>query len=399
MKVLVLSTKLPYPAKDGGAIATLSLATGLAETGIDVTMLSFNTKKHFFPPEKIPAEILKSINIHTIDIDTSIQSLKALFNLFFSSKPYISERFYKPDFSKKLIELLTDNDFKIVQMEGPYFAQYLPLIRKYSNASIALRAHNIEHEIWDRIWKNEARPLKKIYLRNLARRIRNLEEKLLKNIDLLIPISDRDGELMVNKNPGLKSITIPAGIDLSRYKAKPSVPNRDIFFIGALDWAPNQEGIEWFMKKVMPHLSIDKKPVTFHIAGRNAPEEFIRSIFHPSVKYHGEVENAIEYMNKYDIMAVPLLSGSGIRIKILEGMALGKCIVTTSIGIEGIPAEDGKHLLLGDDGKTFAKQLLTLLENRNLANSMSADARKLVQEKFDTFTIASKLGDLYKNIV
>lgn len=398
MKVLVLSTKLPYPAKDGGAIATLNLACGLADTGIELSLLSFNTKKHYFPPENIPAEIQKAIRIHTVDTDTSVSILKAFSNLIFSSQPYVAERFAHSYFTDKLIKLLSENDFQIVQLEGPYFASYLPTIRKYSSAIVALRAHNIEHEIWEQRWKNEKRPLQKLYLKNLSKRIRRLEENLFKKIDLLIPISQRDGDLIKKINPTLEQCVIPSGINISEYTPAQTNVKRDIFFIGALDWAPNIEGLRWFMKEVIPHLTA-KESVNIHIAGRNAAKNFETLISHPSVSYHGEIEDAQLFMKEHGVMAVPLLSGSGIRIKILEGMALGKCIVSTAIGVEGIPAIDGKHLLVGNDAKSFANHLLNILNNKVLSDSLSTEARNLIQEKFDTFAIASKLGNHYKKLL
>jgi glycosyltransferase involved in cell wall biosynthesis len=398
MRVLILSSKLPYPAIDGGAIATLNLATGLANNGIDVSLLSFNTKKHFYPPEKIPASLCSSIDIHTINLDTAIRPIKAIFNYIFSTKPYIAKRFYNKAFKRKLIDLLSENKFDFVQLEGPYFDFYIPFIRKYSDAKISLRAHNIEHEIWQRRNMKESKFLIKIYITNLSKRIQKLEKALLHEIDLLIPISQRDGEKLKELNPLLEQITVPTGIDLMRYPSNNSESNRNIFFIGALDWAPNQEGLLWFINEVIPHLEKADDPVTVHIAGRNAPKDFIPKINHRLIKYYGEVADAKLFMSNFGVMAVPLLSGSGIRIKILEGMALGKCIVSTEIGIEGIPALDRKHLLLANEGKEFAESLLKILDNKELATSLSFEARKFIGEEFDSTVVARKLVEYYKKI-
>lgn len=398
MKLLILSSKLPYPPIDGGAIATLTLAKGVADAGMDVTMLSLNTSKHFFPLEEIPDAIRNSIAIVAVEHNTSIKPLKAIFNLLFSRKPYISERFASKSFREMLIALLTRTKFDVVQLEGPYFAQYTHIIRKHSSALISLRAHNIEHEIWTRRWKNESRPLIRSYLRILAERIDLLETNLLKEIDALIPISDRDSAILLQKNRSLKNITIPASITLSDYPDSSEPFRRNLFFIGALDWAPNREGLEWFLTEVMPVLQKENEKIEFHVAGRNAPDQFIKFLNRPGVIFHGEVADAKDFISNHGIMAVPLLSGSGIRIKILEGMAMGKCIVTTTIGAEGIPAVHGKHLLVADSANAFAENLLTLLNDSEMARAMAAGARKLIQEKFDTFTLSKKLQDFYKNM-
>jgi polysaccharide biosynthesis protein PslH len=400
MKILILSTKLPYPPRDGGAIATLNLATGLAKTGMEVTMLSFNTSKHYFPPEKIPGELQNLIRFETIDQNTAIKPLRAILNLLFSQKPYIAVRFQSKNFSTALARLLTTEKYDFIQLEGPYLSTCLPLIKRYSTALTAYRAHNVEHEIWERRWKNEPWMPAKWYFRILAERIRNLEMNLLEQIDLLIPISERDSRILLAERPHVRSITIPAGIDMSAYPppAGQHHSDKEICFIGALDWAPNQEGLIWFIYKVLPHLLEHAPDFRLHVAGRNAPERFIHKLAHPSIVYHGEVEDAGEFMNRFRVMAAPLLSGSGIRVKILEGMARGMCIVTTTIGAEGIPAENGKHLLIADDGRAFAQAVIQLLEDKTMARSLAKEARNFILEKFDTLTIASALGNLYKKM-
>jgi polysaccharide biosynthesis protein PslH len=398
MKLLILSTKLPYPPKDGGAIATLGLSTGLAAAGIDVTMLTLNTRKHFFPPDQIPESIRNTINFHTADTDTSVRPLRAVMNLLFSRRPYIAERFDNRRFNSLLKELIMQEEFDIVQLEGPYLDASVPLIRKHSRAKIALRAHNVEHEIWERKWKNEGRFLLRLYYRNLAKRVLRLERRLINGVDLLVPISDRDGQRLLAFSKNLQSITIPAGIDLAGYPENSVKSTHDICFIGALDWIPNQEGLLWFNREVLPHLHSSSPSVKIHIAGRNAPESFVKKLTHPAIHFHGEVEDAGNFLEPFSIMAVPLLSGSGMRIKILEGMARGMCIVTTAIGAEGIPATDGKDILIAGNGRQFAENLLRLMHDPALARSVSVAARQMIKEKFDTFAIAGRLADTYKKM-
>ncbi|MCF8225409.1 MAG: glycosyltransferase family 4 protein [Bacteroidales bacterium] len=399
MNVLILSSKMPYPPRDGGAIATLNLAAGLAKNGVGVAMLAINTGKHYYAPEKIPETIRELIDFISVKKDTSLKFTAALRNLVFSKDPYIAERFFFVGFEEALIEILEHKSFDIIQLEGPYFSLYIPYIKKLTNARIILRAHNVEFQIWNQRWKNEKRIIHRLYMMNMAKRVKKLEKRILSEIDLLVPISSRDEKVFLSMNPGLASVVVPAGLDISKYRNVTSVTWNSIFFIGSLDWVPNQEGLQWFVKHVLPHLLDHDKDISVHIAGRNPSEEFINSIAHPSIIYHGEVEDAITFMGKYRVMAVPLLTGSGIRIKILEGMAMGKCIVTTSIGAEGIPVKDGEHLFIANDGKTFARKLLELLNDPVVAGSMSAAARQLIQKKFDTFAIASKLLNHYKNLI
>ena len=399
MKILILSIKLPYPPKDGGAIATMNLATGLANNGVDVTMLSLNTKKHYFPPEKIPESLKTLINFRTVDHNTTIRPLRALLNLLFSRKPYIAERFFNRRFSLELRNLLSSEKFSFVQLEGPYLLQYLPVIREASDVKVSLRAHNVEHEIWERRWRNEKNPLTRSYLKNLAKRIRKLETEMIGEVDLLIAISEKDRKKLLSIGKSLQSVTIPTGLDMSDYQ--PEIPEYDnaICFIGALDWTPNQQGIRWMIKGILPRLVRQNQQITFHIAGRNAPPGFIHELHHPNIVYHGETDDAKSFMGKFRVMVVPLLTGSGIRIKILEGMAMGLCIVTTTIGAEGIPVEKEKQIIIADHQELFAQKIQMILDNRQVAKSMSGEARKLIEEKFDTFTMASDLKNVYKKMI
>jgi glycosyltransferase involved in cell wall biosynthesis len=144
---------------------------------------------------------------------------------------------------------------------------------------------------------------------------------------------------------------------------------------------------------------INKNPtVQLHVAGRNAPQGITKLLSHPSVVYHGEVENAQDFMRNYSILVVPLLTGSGIRVKILEGMAMGMCVITTPTGAAGLPAERGRHLLAEDDPEQFAERLLEHMEDRTRRSNIGKAALKLIQEKFDTFTIASRLAAFYKKM-
>jgi len=391
MDILILSTKNPYPPRDGGAIATLNMAMGLARAGNTVTLLAMNTRKHYFEGSRIPREVREQVRMVLVDVDTSVRPLALLSNFFFSSEPYIAQRFNQKDFTEKLTELLVSEAFDLVQMEGPYLSFYIPLIRKLSRARIVLRAHNIEHEIWQRKSRNEKRLIEKLYFMQLAGRIKRLEKKVIRQIDLLIPISGRDRKKLEQLGYSGRAITIPTGLNMDDYEYIPPVIENSIFFIGSLDWMPNQEGISWFIDEVIPYLVKTGTPFTFHVAGRNAPEELAEKLQHPQIVYHGEVEDARTFMQRYEVMAVPLITGSGIRIKIIEGMAMGKPVVTSAIGAEGIEARDRKEIFIASEPETFAQDLILLLKNRSLREQVSASAREFIRENFDTFALSDKL--------
>ncbi len=398
MKILQLTNKIPYPPKDGGAIATLNLSRGLAELGHEITILGMNTSKHYININDIPKELKDSIRFTEVLVDTGLSIIAALRNLLFSDKPYNAERFFNQDYKEKLIRMLQEHSYDIIQLEGLYLAYYIDTIRKYSNAIISLRAHNIEHEIWERNTMQEKSLLKRIYLRILARRIRKFEVTVLNQYDLLIPITERDAAqftLLGNNKPYR---VIPVGYDTSRLQPQPGKINfPTVFFIGTLDWFPNQEGLVWFIEKVWPRVLSNHPRLTFYVAGRNAPEWMVSTLKKaPNVKFLGEIDDAHAYINENALMIAPLFSGSGMRVKIIEGMALGKTIVTTTIGAEGIGVTPGENIMIEDGEEEFAKRMDELLNDRALFDAIGRNAVRFVMQNYDNHRISVSLAEFYK---
>ncbi len=399
MRVLILTNKMPYPPRDGGSIATLSLALSLKQCRNYIEILSMNTSKHYTDLNSIPKEISENVKIHAVNVNTNINIFKAFSNFVFSNKPYNAQRFISKNFKNKLISLLQNNHFDIVQLEGLYLCPYIDTIRKYSKAKIALRSHNIEHEIWERASINEKNRFLRIYKNNLAKRIKAFKLFYLNSYDLLVPITKRDGNIFNELGNYKPQLATPTGIDSNNkfkfYNNKNSeFPG--IFHIGALDWIPNQEGLTWFIENVWKIIIKDNPELKLKVAGRNAPvffEEYL--INSPNIEYLGEVEDAIEFISSNSIMIVPLLSGSGMRIKIIEGMAAGKTIITTSIGTEGINTCHDKNILLANSSEEFLTVFNNVINNIDLHNRIANEAISFIAENFDNLKIAQKLNDFY----
>jgi glycosyltransferase involved in cell wall biosynthesis len=398
MHILQIANKFPYPPKDGGSIATLNLSRSFASLGHQVTVLAINTSKHFSDPALIPAELSKQIRFISVPVDTDIRIPQIVMNFLFSGKPYNAERFISPDFDHKLKELLISDKFDIIQLEGLYLAPYLKTIRTHSAAKVVLRAHNIEHEIWERI-VTQQKGLKKWYISNLAGRIRRMELHFLNSYDAVLPITSRDGEILRKLGCRLPSHVVPMGVNAGELLPEHGMLEfPSIFHIGALDWMPNQEGLTWFFENVWVKI-LEKHPdLVFYLAGRNAPQHF-KTLPYPNVVFLGEVEDSCNFIRSKAVMIVPVLSGSGMRIKIIEGMALGKAIVTTSIGTEGIATTHGTDILIADDPGQFARNVCALIEDRNYCLEIGENARNFVTVHYDNFAITSSLAEFYQSIL
>ena len=365
MKILQLTKKFPYPLKDGESIAITNLGKAMHELGCEVTLLSMNTKKHFFDTANLPADFNHYKNIHTVKIDNELKWKDAFKNLF-SEDSYHIARFVSEEYENKLATILQQEAFDVIQLETLYLAPYISTIRKYSNAVVAMRAHNVEHEIWERIAKNTPEVLKKWYLGHLTDKLRRYEIEHLNKYDILVPITERD--LQKFKQMGYKNgaKVTPIGVDETQYQPDFTAFEKElsISFIGSLDWMPNLEGLKWFLKEVWPQAVQEFPKLSLHIAGRNTPD-WIHNLDMPNIKIHGEVPCAATFVNQHPLTVVPLLSGSGMRAKILEGMALGKVVLTTSIGLEGIDARNKREVLLANTSDEFLAAIRYCYEHKD----------------------------------
>lgn len=397
MKILQLCKKFPYPVKDGESLAILNLSKALAGQGAEIVMLAMNTLRHAVDVN-LEAESLRHYSaIHTLSVDNRIKAGAAFRNLF-SRESYHISRFVDEGFEKKLTVLLKAHTFDLIQLETLYLTPYIPIIRRHSSARIALRSHNVEFEIWERIVKNTRPGLKKWYLAHLTKKLKRYEIGRLQTFDLLIAITERDRKRYRQLGYQGKDITVPIGLTINQYEPDWEALSGPLHlaFIGSLDWMPNVEGLKWFLEKVWPELKNRWPGLSFHIAGRNTPA-WLQRLKMDGVEVHGEVPDARRFINDFPVMVAPLLSGSGMRVKIIEGMALGRVIMTTSLGLEGIPATHGEEVLIADNPDEFVKGL-EWLEREQLAPKMGLKARGMIEKYFDNQRIGQELLHAYDHL-
>ncbi len=396
MRILQLTNKPSWPARDGGAIAMHSLTAGFASLGHEVTVLSMQTLKHPTQLVDLPGEISTLADYRLVKVDADISYRAAMVNLLFSRRPYNAVRFISGDFTAALVELLRAKLFDVVQLEGLYLCPYIPVIRKHSNALIAYRAHNIEFEIWARTAKI-THGLKRIYLYDLARRIRKFELSYLNSYDVLVPITGRDAQylnLLGNLKP---HFVAPAGLTAGcELDTAQSVEYPSVFHLGSLDWSPNQEGLLWFLNNCWPDLHSQFPDLKFFVAGRNAPAWLISKLNIPGVVYEGEVPDAHAFIRSKAVMLIPLLSGSGMRVKMIEGMALGSAVVSTAVGAEGLDAISGEHFLQANTPQDFTTAIVALVSNPELWSRIRISAALFAKTNFDNQRVSAELAAFYQ---
>ena len=403
MKILQLCKKFPWPLKDGEAVAVNAISQGLSDLGVTMDLLAMNTKKHF---TTVDSEVIEAIShyrmVKWVPVDTGLSVFEALQSLVEGSS-YHLKRFIDLEYERALKEVLyySDEQYDFVILESLYMVPYIEIIQKYSKAKIIFRSHNLEFEIWDRLASNNRNPLLKWYLGKLARKLKDFECTRIQNIDYLLPISPVDHKKYLELGYKGELYTLPLGIDLKKYPVRSlsAQAKIDIGFIGSLDWRPNVEGLQWFLSTVWPGVQ-DRYPDTFriHIAGRNMPVK-IRDQASPNVIIHGEVADAIEFIQRYDYFVVPLFSGSGMRVKILEAMAMGKIVLSTDIGIEGIPAAPDKEFIKVNSRHEFLEAFDKITHGEYNMRVLGRNARSFIEDNYSMRQVSSGFYDYLHEIL
>ncbi len=399
MNILLVCNKIPFPPRDGGSLASYNMARGLVEAGNQIDLLAMNTSKHYSPDGLMDIDIHDLNKKRDVFIDNSINFFQLFFNLVFSSLPYNAECYIQKKFKVVLEEMLQEDMYDVVQLEGLYLIPYIKTIREYSNAIIVYRAHNIENIIWENYYKRERNLLKKWYFSEFYKRIRRFELEYINSYDILVTITNKDLDVLNHMGNEKPAMVAPFGIYPDELPGK-NVSGRIDFclqYIGALDWLPNLEALEWFISKIWVVLKLKYPRLIFRVAGRNAKVSYIKYLKSNGVDFMGEVESSRDFLSQSGILVVPLFSGSGIRVRVIEAMNMGKPMILTSYAISGIPAENGKQLILADDEHSFAKSVELLLAEPEYALRLGRGARDLSCKLYDNRRITNELSSFYKD--
>jgi len=397
MKVLLLAHKIPYTPLDGGSIAIYNTSLGLIENGIEVEMLAVNPSRERVNEDVLPEEYKARTNFCSVSVKTNINPLKAFVNLFKKSS-YFVERFNSKVFTNVLIKKITSKEFDIIQLEHLYMCLYIETIRKFSKAKIVLRTQNVEHEIWEGYLRNTPNSLKKKILKIATIRLKQFEISAISKTDGIIAITPKDANLFKQYNLSVPVISVPVsfrfemlnGYDFdNQYETFPG-----IYHLGSMDWRPNEEAINWFIEDVFP-MAVERIPdIKIYLAGKKMPQYLLEKS-NENLFIEGTIEDAIKFQEDKAIMLVPLLSGSGIRAKIVEGMALGKTIISTSVGAMGIAYTDNENILIADSPEEFVLQIEKCIKSKQFCRKIGNNAKSFAMEKFRVSSCAKTMIDFY----
>ncbi|MDG2425529.1 MAG: glycosyltransferase [Flavobacteriales bacterium] len=406
MRVLQLLSKPPVPAVDGGCLASSAMTNGLLEAGCLVQVVCAGTDKHPFSSEAMGAAFpgLEGPAIgHHISTRLGLWGKVQLFLGW--GRPSV-DRFYNAGLAHEIRAAVRDFNPDIVLLEGLFVGVYLPDIiaaqhaRRQPTTKLVLRSHNREHLIWERLAEHAPGLFKRAAFLRVAANLKKAEAHFTAQIDAIMPLSKVEAQSW--REDGWRGNLHVAGFGMEPGLSKENQANPaagtdfKLGHLGALNWGPNRQGVEWFLRQVWPEIHRAHPRATFHLAGRHIPKKLTDGV--PGVVLHGEVKDGEVFCRSLDLLVVPLLSGGGIRIKIVEHMMRGGAVLATRTGAEGIDIENGVEGAVVEPGE-FAQAAIEAIAHPEVTRRWGAAARAKAVNLFDRDRIGMETRAYFESIM
>jgi polysaccharide biosynthesis protein PslH len=395
MKIIWVKPGKILPLDTGGKLRTYNILRQLA-TKCELAYLSFYGGNRDFDYEsEIARHIPGTIPVHT-RIPNAQSTLAELCDYLYrlpSSTPYTVSKYTSPQVRKLLADSFRLRRFDIAVCD--FLCTSLNFPRKLGVPSVLFQ-HNVESVLWKRKAQLEVKWLDRMTSKLEYAKMMRFEPAQVRRFDHVIAVSEQDRQAMSAMVDPKQISVIPTGVDLAKYGYQPGFRPAEslVVFTGSMDWEASIDGVEFFCHRVWPRV-LDKIPqARFRIVGRN-PHSRVKKLVSGSVEVTGAVPSIIDHLREATVVVVPLRMGSGTRIKIYEGMAVGKATVSTRIGAEGLDVQDGQDILLADDPERFADSVCALLGDEGLRGRIEAAARDTAS-KYDWSVVAERFVEILR---
>jgi glycosyltransferase involved in cell wall biosynthesis len=377
--VLFFSQPFVYPADTGGKIRTSQTLRHLQET-FDITLVSNVDPKRDAPHLDQMASLCDEF--HPVPRST-VRKYSAAFYLkvlaySFSRYPVIVLNDYSRATVAKLRELLAARRYDLLVCD---FLQPTLNLRALDTPRTLLFQHNVESMIWERHYRTSKNPVLRLFWYLQWQKLRRYERDACSRFDGIVAVSEQDKEVL-ERDFGARNVhAIPTGVDTGFFRPVPEAPeDNNLVFLGAMDWLPNEDGILFFIDQVLPRLRSLVPSVHITVVGRNPSARLLeRTRIHPEIRVLGRVEDVRPHVARGALFIIPLRIGGGTRIKAYEAMAMGKAVVSTRVGVEGLPVQDGETVVLADHPEEFASAVARLLKDRAERDRIGRNARAYVE--------------------
>jgi polysaccharide biosynthesis protein PslH len=399
MRVLFITDVMPYPVVSGNRLRVYHLCRQLARSHEVWLVTSVNS------PEEMHSDDVQHMRsfCHEVimavrDRHSKLEHVPGLLRYALSGKPPELKFEYCENLATEIRRVTAEIDFDIVHIEPSYLALYREALSPDAHHKFVLGYQNIDFNLHKLVAQVETEPATKMraYLHSIW--MRRWEPRYAEHFDRCITCSEIDRQLLLGANPRLRVDVCPNGVDTQEYQLLPEDNDRpSLLFIGSMNYAPCADGAVFFCEAILPHIREKIADVDLWIVGRNPPPS-VNQLARDNVHVTGWVDDILPFYRRSTVCVVPLRAGGGTRLKVAEAMALGRAIVSTSIGCEGIDVVDGEHIFIADEAEEFARKTIQLLSDAQLRANMVSRARKLAVEKYDWGALADGLTEIYREL-
>lgn len=399
MKILYLIPDFPYPATGGGPLRVMGLVMGAAEAGHEVHVLSFGTAEQSNAASPLHQ---KCASVEVIELPQRSTSNR-LKTLLFTPQADMETRRWSETFLVALEQKLSTLSFDIVQCQSLEMTPYLFYLREnWPRLKLVYDAYNAEAELQRMAYETDrANPQKlplAMYSRAQWKRIDALEHKIGATADAIVAVSEIDQKILQASAGKTPVYLVQNGIYVTNYVTPPTelveLKQPSLIFTGIMDYRPNVDAAVWFVEEILPHIHAAHT----YLVGNRPTAQVTALAERGNITVTGFVRDVKPYLHGGTIFVVPMRVGSGTRLKLLQAMASGCAIVSTTVGAAGLNVKHGEHLLLADDPRAFAEAVNQLLENPSVCRELGANAQAYVREKFDWSVIVPRLLAVYDRL-
>ncbi len=404
MKILLISQILPYPPKGGGPQRNYNLLKECSKTN-EIHMLAFYRKSHQVNSSKLQEatnamkQYCEKIEVFKIPADHNriLWYLLLLFNLF-SPLPYSVWLYSSRKMKKAVTRYLDTNSYNIMEIGEIGLANYAKLAPEIPKILIH---QNVESQLLFRRKKFVGNWLAKGYLWWQSLKLKRFERSAGKLFDFHTTVSEADKKTLLKICPQGRIAIIPNGVDTDYFKAtNDKMEPNSLIYVGGMTWFPNYDAMLYFIGEILPLIRAEIPDIRLYCVGRQIDNRFHdMAREEASLKIHGFVDDVRPLITKASVFIVPLRIGGGTRLKIVDALSMGKAIVSTSIGCEGLKVTDGKEIVIADSSDKFAGKVVELLRDARLRNSLMNNARKTALEIYSWKIIAPELIKVYQKAI
>ena len=395
LKILFLSPTVPYPLTDGGRIRVFNLLKQIA-TKNRVTLLALETQPT--DAEGVAQLQQLGIQVHLVPNAPTLPpvSFGTLLKAFLKRQPITVARYDLPAYRQKFKELVETGSFNLVHYEMFHTAQFHTETRLPG----VLSQQNVDSAIWRRLCSETTNPFYKFAYWTQQLAFQRYERVLSPKFDAVTCTSDIDAAVFQRHCARDAIEIIPNGVDVTHYQPDFSAEApAHLIYIGSMDWYPNEDAVSFFADEVLPRIQENVPDVRFSIVGGNPSARVQKLTERKGVIVTGRVPEIKPYFAEATVFVVPLRIGSGTRLKILEALAMGKAIVSTSVGAEGLDLKDSEEIFISDEPEAFADAVTRLLTDAPLRRRVGENGRARVEQDYDWRSIGEKLHQLYTKIL